>query len=74
LYPEGDDLLNNLFQKFKKNFNRAFNDPVENAKRLQIFKENVKKITQLNRAFLNGTIFFHQRINQHADKVKLYLF
>jgi Fe2+ transport system protein B len=72
LHSEDENYLNNLYQNYKKNYRRTFGNLTENNKRFQIFKENVKKITKHNKAYLNGTQSFHQRVNQHSDKVHLF--
>ncbi|XP_075224633.1 crustapain-like [Lycorma delicatula] len=56
------------WENYKKNFNRNYVEPNEEAERHNIFIENVKIIKEHNKKYSEGTETYIQGVNQFTDR------
>nr|ABS32280.1 cathepsin L protease inhibitor 2 [Diaprepes abbreviatus] len=58
------------WEKFKTGFNRNYDSSDEEAKRFNIFQQNLQSIREHNEKFERGETTFTQGINQFTDLTK----
>jgi ABC-type transporter Mla subunit MlaD len=74
IYSESIEKMKTLFETFKKNFGRNYENQNNEQHKFSTFQENAKFITEHNKKFQAGLVTYFVGINQNSDLVSYILY